>query len=185
MDKNSKKDVWGYSAKSVHKVIQKIQAVHDKEIEALREELLKFKKENEELAQKRSEGGSIVYTPMSSTFWGDIEKYLGPNHGIINTEPKDSIPIATVKPTSSPQNHSTKTDVINAEVQSIRNRYIVVRLAGEALYGNDGQLIIQKYNTITETVVEIADREGKLADLIVNMIIPKEMIKNKKGEEDA
>lgn len=204
MDKNNSRDVKGYTAQSVHRVIQKIQAIHEKEIQALKEEILKFKKENEELAQKMSEGGrdflpplsdNIAYTPMTTSFWGDIEKYLDENqvsayHELVSSAEPESkrelfIPRPTVEEAMSPPKTMDKSDSINSEIQSIRNRYIVGRLAGEDLYGTDGKLIIQKHETITETVVDIADRDGKLADLIVNMIIPMDTIKNKKGEGDV
>jgi len=61
---------------------------------------------------------------------------------------------------------------LSEEIVAIRNRYIVGKLAGEPLYGHDGRLIIDKHQTITAKVVQEADREGKLPDLIVHMIIP-------------
>jgi hypothetical protein len=54
----------------------------------------------------------------------------------------------------------------------IRNQYILGKLAGEDLFDNEGNKIISSHATITEEIIERAEREGKLANLIVSMIIP-------------
>ncbi|MEX2416682.1 MAG: hypothetical protein WD424_11095 [Paenibacillaceae bacterium] len=61
---------------------------------------------------------------------------------------------------------------ITREVRQLRYKYIVGKWAGEDLVNNQGKLIVGKNNPITEEIVDIADREGKLALLIIGMIIP-------------
>lgn len=61
---------------------------------------------------------------------------------------------------------------ITREVRQLRYKYIVGKWAGEDLVNNQGQLIVSKNNPITEEIVDSADQEGKLALLIVHMIIP-------------
>lgn len=61
---------------------------------------------------------------------------------------------------------------ISEEIRSLRKRYIVGKLAGADLFDRHGGLIVATHQTITEEMIERADREGKLAELIVNMVIP-------------
>ncbi|MEX1029632.1 MAG: hypothetical protein WDZ91_06250 [Paenibacillaceae bacterium] len=61
---------------------------------------------------------------------------------------------------------------ITREVRQLRYKYIVGKWAGEDLLNNQGEVIIRKNNPITEEVVDTAHLEGKLALLIVQMMIP-------------
>ncbi|UOF89033.1 hypothetical protein LSG31_13985 [Fodinisporobacter ferrooxydans] len=68
---------------------------------------------------------------------------------------------------------STKeSHALSEEIEAVRNRYIVGKLSGIDLYDTNGQLIIGKNQSITKEVVSQADRAGKLADLIVHMLLP-------------
>ncbi|MBP1961791.1 hypothetical protein [Paenibacillus aceris] len=60
----------------------------------------------------------------------------------------------------------------NSEIGMIKQNYIVGKLAGENLIDRQGRLIVAKQAVITEDVIRRAQREGKLAELIVNMTIP-------------
>ncbi|MFC0215184.1 hypothetical protein ACFFK0_22590 [Paenibacillus chartarius] len=57
------------------------------------------------------------------------------------------------------------------ELDALKRNYIVGKLAGDDLLGRRGQLIIARHAEITEETVRLAEQEGKLAELIVNMII--------------
>ena len=57
------------------------------------------------------------------------------------------------------------------QIDSIKSQYIVGNVAGEDLYDPQGNLIISRSKIITRQVVNKAHREGKLAELIVNMKI--------------
>ena len=61
---------------------------------------------------------------------------------------------------------------LSAEIMSIRNRYIVGKIAGEDLHDADGRLIVAKSGLITAEIVDLAEKAGRLPDLIVNMKIP-------------
>lgn len=61
---------------------------------------------------------------------------------------------------------------ISEEIRQLRYKYIVGKIAGDDLYDRRGGLIIARNAVITADAVNKADREGKLADLIVSMIIP-------------
>lgn len=60
----------------------------------------------------------------------------------------------------------------NSDIGKIKQNYIVGKLAGDNLLDRQGRLIVAKEATITEEVIRRAQREGKLAELIVNMTIP-------------
>ena len=63
-------------------------------------------------------------------------------------------------------------EAVSQEIRDLRNKYIVGKRAGEDLYDGAGRKIAAKGAVITEEIVEMADRAGKLAELIVNMVIP-------------
>lgn len=58
------------------------------------------------------------------------------------------------------------------EIDALKRSYIVGKLAGEDLLDRHGHLIVARNTEITEVTVKLAEQEGKLAELIVNMIIP-------------
>ena len=58
------------------------------------------------------------------------------------------------------------------EVNALRNKYIVGKLAGEDLYDSAGKTIASKKQVITPEIIEKAEQEGKLSELIINMILP-------------
>lgn len=62
--------------------------------------------------------------------------------------------------------------VVAREIKTVRYKYVVGKLAGEDLHDGEGQLIIRKDEVITPGVIDRAEREGKLAELIINMVIP-------------
>ena len=65
-----------------------------------------------------------------------------------------------------------RSPAVAAEISSIRYKYIVGKLAGEDLLDGNGKLIIAKNEKISPEIVALAEAEGKLPELIVNMIIP-------------
>ncbi|MDP4171119.1 MAG: hypothetical protein Q8906_10965 [Bacillota bacterium] len=67
---------------------------------------------------------------------------------------------------------SVESPAINQELESIKKRYIVGKVAGSDLFDDQGALIVAKQTEITGEIVEKANRAGVLADLIVHMKIP-------------
>lgn len=61
---------------------------------------------------------------------------------------------------------------VEKEINAVRHKYIVGKLAGEDLLENSGQIIIHKNELITPEIVELAEKEGKLPELIIHMVIP-------------
>lgn len=58
------------------------------------------------------------------------------------------------------------------KVKDIRLKYVVGKIVGEDLMDKEGKLLASKDSVITEALVEEATREGKLAELIINMQLP-------------
>lgn len=61
---------------------------------------------------------------------------------------------------------------IKQEIDQIKNRYIIGKIAGSDLYDQKGQLIVRKSEEITSEIIEHAKQAGLLSNLIVNMKIP-------------
>ena len=58
------------------------------------------------------------------------------------------------------------------DVDRMKERYIVGKRAGEDVYDSTGHMIVARNTVITREVIRQAEQEGKLVDLIVNMVIP-------------
>lgn len=61
---------------------------------------------------------------------------------------------------------------ITKEIQNIRKKYIVGKLVGEDLFDCSNNLIIKKDSIITVEIIDRAEREGKLVELIIGMKLP-------------
>jgi hypothetical protein len=55
------------------------------------------------------------------------------------------------------------------QISSFKEQYIIGKIAGEDLFDHNGKLIISKNSKISKDVVELANTNAKLAELIVNM----------------
>lgn len=70
------------------------------------------------------------------------------------------------------QNEGYQQVEIDEDARYIRQKYIVGKIAGQDLFDRSGKLIIGRSCKITSQAVDYADREGKLPELIINMILP-------------
>lgn len=61
---------------------------------------------------------------------------------------------------------------LSADINQVRNKYLVGKVAGEDLMAKDGSVIITKGSIISVETVMRAEEEGKLAELIINMVLP-------------
>lgn len=68
--------------------------------------------------------------------------------------------------------HSQSQEGVRQEIDAVRHKYVLGKLAGEDLIDDSGRVIIRKNDKITEKVLELAQKEGKLADLIIHMVLP-------------
>lgn len=62
--------------------------------------------------------------------------------------------------------------VIASEINNLRLKYLIGKVTGEDLLDNNGKVIVAKNSLITNDIINMAENEGKLADLIVNMTLP-------------
>lgn len=107
---------------------------------------------------------------LKSNFWdvtldekADVQKVPDKTISAVNQDSMFQQPVTV----------STKIlDNNNDETALIRNKYIVGKISGETLLDSKGRVIIEKQQVITPEVVEAADREGKLSDLILSMMFP-------------
>ncbi|MBO8155718.1 MAG: hypothetical protein H0Z32_04600 [Bacillaceae bacterium] len=126
-----------------------------------------------------------------SEFWGDIGRYLvTPDY-----QAKVKLPLTTKQKATSRQTpdsiqpsfeqksdpRQAKPDYgglenisssISREIQSLRHKYLIGKVAGEDLRASNNQLLIPKGAFITEETIQLAEQEGMLEELILNMEIP-------------
>lgn len=57
-------------------------------------------------------------------------------------------------------------------INNIRFKYLVGKIVGEDLMDSKGIIIASKNTVITKNMINIVDKQGKLAELILNMIFP-------------
>jgi hypothetical protein len=65
-----------------------------------------------------------------------------------------------------------KSKAVSGEIENLRYKYLVGKIAGEDIYNNKNNIIIPKNTKITTDIITIAEKEGKLSELIINMIFP-------------
>jgi hypothetical protein len=86
------------------------------------------------------------------------------------TNPQAEPPMAPS--TEPPAVHPAAGRPSSPELDALKRHYIVGKVAGEDLYDRQGRVIVSKQSVITEQILQAAEREGMLVELIVNMIIP-------------
>ncbi len=67
---------------------------------------------------------------------------------------------------------AVKSPAVEAQIEGIRHKYIVGKIAGKELLDKNGQTIVTEGDVITVEVIEKAETDGKLPELIVNMLLP-------------
>lgn len=70
----------------------------------------------------------------------------------------------------SKQEKANKT--LENRIENMRLKYLVGKIVGEDLMDSKGIVIASKNLIITEELINIVDKQGKLAELILNMIFP-------------
>lgn len=70
------------------------------------------------------------------------------------------------------ENKPVESKAVTSEIKNIRSKYLIGKIVGEDLMDKKGRLLAKKGSTITEDLIEIIDKEGKLAELILNMVLP-------------
>lgn len=131
-------------------------------------------------------GNSVKEIPMDKNIEtkSKVEPYTGNDVQESNVKITNEYEIPDRKDSASLSEFQEKTDLpeepaakkanpaMMKEIQTVRLKYIVGKLAGEDLLNSKGEVLIRKNEQITSNIVEAAATEGKLAELIVKMIIP-------------
>lgn len=72
-----------------------------------------------------------------------------------------------------PKQVKTKVNkALQNRIKNIRFKYLVGKIVGEDLMDSKGIIIASKNSLITKKMINIVDKQGKLAELILNMIFP-------------
>ena len=101
------------------------------------------------------------------------EIYQGGSSGIpLFVKPEAAPTVNSIPPRVPQPDTAAASPTVAKEIELIRHRYIVGKLSGEDMYDSEGRLIISKNTVITPEIIVKAETEGKLPDLIVNMILP-------------
>jgi hypothetical protein len=118
-----------------------------------------------EIANKEAIESKGIIRPIEresklSIFFDDIE------------EVKENKEITEVEhPQRQEEFHSKETST-NKDFNNLRYKYLIGNIAGEDLFDKNNNLIISRNSVINSEVVAKAENAGKLAELIVNMILP-------------
>lgn len=117
---------------------------------------------------------------FTSSFWGEdfddsLEEILETSHE--KYEPSNFYSSAdtvekNIKHKPLVQNKQIEDNQEPDKVKDIRLKYVVGKIVGEDLMDKEGKLLAAKDSVITEALVEEATKEGKLAELIINMQLP-------------
>ncbi len=67
---------------------------------------------------------------------------------------------------------SKSSKALEIEIDELRIKYIVGKLAGKDIFDKNGNIVISEGSKITPEVIQNAENEEKLAELIINMKIP-------------
>ncbi|TYP70092.1 hypothetical protein [Paenibacillus methanolicus] len=86
--------------------------------------------------------------------------------------PTGSMPPSEESPVLQSKLSGLASAALGEEIRFVRERYIVGKTAGQSLHAADGRLLIAQGEPITAEIVAVAEREGKLAELVVHMVIP-------------
>ncbi|HET6872357.1 MAG TPA: hypothetical protein VFH42_05150 [Sporolactobacillaceae bacterium] len=115
------------------------------------------------------------FTTLKSLEDSTTEHHLPINQKRESIEPLTSGVTTTALPNEAMNqepNSAGPSEGIKQEIDLIKRRYIVGKVAGSTLYDRSGNLIIEKGQPITDESVDHANRTGQLSDLIVHMRLP-------------
>lgn len=136
-------------------------------------------KENEEPENSEATSIQVIETPsisneeISQVHDEDkkVEIKEEIQRGIDNLE-KQEQNVLKDKDNATKRGNIAGSPAISAEINNIRFKYIAGKIAGQDLYDSSGKLIIAKGKVITSEIVATVETEGKLPELIVNMVLP-------------
>lgn len=70
------------------------------------------------------------------------------------------------------ESHALESPAVGQEIKSLKYKYVLGKFVGRDITDSRGSLIARRNDPITREIVDSAEKEGKLAELIVHMTIP-------------
>jgi nitrogenase molybdenum-iron protein alpha/beta subunit len=142
------------------------------------EDFEEFSELEENLETSEAENKENIKTVSSEKTIEDNEKLLRINeivstsenyHEVDQTkEPIENVILDSKTIENKPLEHK---DMQN-QIVNIRSKYLIGKIVGEDLMDGSGKLLAKNGLVITEDLIEKVDIEGKLPELILNMILP-------------
>lgn len=131
----------------------------------------------------------VLSVQKEESYWENIEIHLerefNYSHMLVQTgifRAKEQVAagssLTNELPKPDPQRGSNQVPPWNDEsglitdIDSLRYKYLLGKLVGRDVTDVTGKVILRRNDTITREVVQLAEREGKLSELIVNMTVP-------------
>lgn len=146
-------------------------------------ELSKLAKKEIENTSVDSTDLTVVLESWSNGYWEDVPDWEDKPDGEFSSlfDKANEIAVTLQKEVIDEidRPNETKNDQITQEslrqkIDAVRDKYVIGNVAGEDLLDSKGAIIIRKNETITKSSMEKALNEGKLAELIVNMVLPEQ-----------
>jgi len=123
---------------------------------------------------------------IQNSFWGDdLDEFIASNSeeslmketGNVLEQEQNQETVEIIQETPALKHEPEKeapqpSREVEREITNIKYKYLIGKKVGETLLDSNGQVIASKNSHITAEVIEKAEKEGKLVNLIVNMIIP-------------
>lgn len=116
-----------------------------------------------------------------NSFWGKIENPKEDEELQENTKPRDdeghqqaqNQASAAAQEQKEEQEEKRVSDSLGLkeQIDVARYKFILGKIAGEDLFDATGGVIVNKHEEITPRVVEVAQKEDKLSELIINMLV--------------
>ena len=132
------------------------------------EEILKPKKDT-----PREKTNSIFEL---NSFWGKTENHKEDEELQDLIKPRDNEDYrqaqnqASATQEEKDENRVSGSHGLKAQIDTARYKFILGKIAGEDLFNAEGGIIVNKHQKITPEVVEAAQKENKLSELIINML---------------
>jgi uncharacterized coiled-coil protein SlyX len=138
-----------------------------------------FYSEIEKSNIKHFEVKSIEEDLGHCSFWEEEENDVNKKDSE-KSKPVDNVKIEEIDTKSLDEAESVKSSIsdnreskaIASDITNLRIKYLLGKITGTDLVDKNGNVIICRNSIITNEIVDRAEKEGKLAELIVNMTIP-------------
>jgi len=133
-----------------------------------------------EISEKKDRQEKINEDDPKLNFWGvDFDEINSDSYYDLqikedtskNINDKEKVENGDVTVVSGEVKEKTNKTLEN-RIENIRFKYLIGKIIGADLMDSKGIVIASKNSLITEELIDIVDKKGKLSELILNMIFP-------------